>query len=75
VVDILLSLCEKVTAKSLGERILKIGQQWTKLEEKYCGTYFPDRVYTLAFSSSCRITSAPALDFAFCKQHKWAKRT
>ena len=31
---ILLSLCSKFTAKSVGERILKIGQHLAKLEAK-----------------------------------------
>jgi len=40
--DILLSLCWKFIAKSVGERILKISQYLAMLEAKYSGTYFSE---------------------------------
>ena len=46
---LLLSYC-KFTAKSVGDRILKIGQYLAKLETKNIVTLFPDRVFA---SSAC----------------------
>ena len=41
----LLSLYYKFTCKSVGEKILKIGQHLAKLRQKCNGTFFLDTVY------------------------------
>jgi len=46
--DILLWFCKKFTAKSVGERILKMVRIWQSWE-KYSGSFFPNTVYMALF--------------------------